>query len=370
MGLRRSLENWAVPWSSFLASSTHLDRFLNSLVPSWQINETAGPQLFPGWLPIFLAVAAFTWRRGRWSHLAWMLDAVGAASLVVGLAVAVTGVTRFKVGDTVVLSIRESWRPWVVAAIAVAARVGIARRAPFRISDTWARGAVLPYALITLLGVLLAAGPPVSLWPLVYWLPGLNFIRAPSRFILLTTLGLAVLGGIGFERLTARVSPPGRRLLAVLVGALLIIEFSAMPIGFEAYRPEVPAIDRWLATRPKPFVVAEVPVGDPGNLGEWERRETAFMLHSTAHWQKTVHGYSGFRSEAHEILYARLATFPDVESVERLTGLGVTYVVVHTDLYPPGEWDKTAERLASFSDSLKLERVEDDGRVYSLTRVR
>ncbi len=34
------------------------------------------------------------------------------------------------------------------------------------------------YALLVLSCVLLAVGPPFGLWPLVYWLPGLNFIRA------------------------------------------------------------------------------------------------------------------------------------------------------------------------------------------------
>ena len=370
MGLRRSLENWAVPWTSFLASSTHVHSFLLSLVPSWQINETPGPQLFPGWIPIVLALAAFTWWRGRWPLLAGAVDVVGAGALAVGVAVAVTGATRFKFGDTVVLSIREVWRPWALAAIAAAARAGLVRKAPFRLSGLWRNGVLLPYAVITMVSILLAAGRPVSLWPLVYWLPGLNFIRAPSRFILLTVLGLAVLAGIGFDRLTAGVSRPRRRLVAFAVGALLVAECFAAPIGLEAYRPEIPAIDRWLATQPQPFVVAEVPVGDPGNLGEWERRETAFMLHSTAHWQKTVHGYSGFRSSAHEILYARLTTFPDPESVERLQVLGVTYVVVHTDLYPPGEWDKTAARLAQFGDALTLEHVEGDGRVYALAHAR
>ena len=52
--------------------------------------------------------------------------------------------------------------------------------------------ATTPYAILAVLGFLLAAGPPLGLWPLVYWLPGLNFIRAPSRFMLMAILGLAV----------------------------------------------------------------------------------------------------------------------------------------------------------------------------------
>ena len=65
MGLRRSLEDWAVPWACFLASSTHVHVALLSLVPSWHINDAAGPTLFPGVIPIVLAAAALIVRRRR-----------------------------------------------------------------------------------------------------------------------------------------------------------------------------------------------------------------------------------------------------------------------------------------------------------------
>jgi hypothetical protein len=65
MGLRRSLEDWSVPWASFLASSSHADTWLLSLVPSWRINEVMGPHLFPGIAPLALAGAALLWSAGR-----------------------------------------------------------------------------------------------------------------------------------------------------------------------------------------------------------------------------------------------------------------------------------------------------------------
>ena len=189
---------------------------------------------------------------------------------------------------------------------------------------------------MTLLSLWLSAGPPIGLWPLVYWLPGLNFIRTPSRFMLLAMLGLAVLAGIGFERLSARVSRS--RLLAMAVGALLVVEFAAFPLGVEPYRVEIPAVDRWLAAQPTPFVVAEVPLPDSRDVNRRELRQTLFMLHAMAHWQKTVHGYSGLRPPLHDALYRSLLRFPDEESLASLERLGVTYVVVHTDLYETGEW--------------------------------
>jgi hypothetical protein len=307
MGLRRTLENWSVPASSFLASPSHVQVALLSLVPDLRINETAGAYLFPGVLPIVLAA------------LAYLLP-----------------------------------RPPRTSAAAGGAAPGGGRCADPR----------LFYGLLTLVALWLAAGPPISLWPLVYWLPGLNFIRAPSRFVLLAILGLAVLAGVGVERLIARVGHG--RMLAIVIGALLVLEFAAFPLGVQEYRVEVPAIDRWLASQPKPFVVAEVPLPDSRDVNRRERRQTLFMLHSTAHWQKTVHGYSGLRPPLHDELYRTMLRFPDEESIASLERLGVTYVVVHTELYEPGEWPTIEARLAPFEGRLRLLHEEQGGRVYEL----
>jgi hypothetical protein len=263
---------------------------------------------------------------------------------------------------------------------AAAARVAITRHAPFEIvprvrrthdalrrwREARRRDSTTFYVLLTLVSIWLATGGPGGLWPQVYWLPGMNFIRVPSRFMVLAVLGLAVLAGIGFERLTAHATPKRSLLLATLVGALLVVEFAAMPLTTAPYRVEIPAVDRWLDHQLKPFAVAEVPLPNPRSLQEFELRTTTYMFHSTAHWQKTIHGYSGLRPPLHDELYAELTQFPDDTSLRALSGLGVNYVVVHTDLYPPGEWSKVEERIGLFQGWLKLEHVDGAGRVYSL----
>src|SRR5262249_14109148 len=123
---------------------SHVHQWLLSLIPHARINETADAYLFPGFLPIALAV--------------------------VGV-------------------------------------FGLAKRG--RHGRDQSRRVVLFYALLTIVSVWLTVGPPVGLWPLVYWLPGLNFIRVPSRFMLLAILGLAVLAGCGAEHLS-RAATPGR----------------------------------------------------------------------------------------------------------------------------------------------------------------
>jgi hypothetical protein len=302
MGLRRSLENWAVTPGSFLAAPTHVQAFLLSLLPGRRIIDTASAYLFPGFMPLLLATVAL------------------AAALIRG---------------------KDASKPPSVVAF---------------------------YGILAIVGVWLSIGPPFGLWPLVYWLPGLSFIRVPSRFTMLAVLGLAMVAGAGFDWFTSRFDPRRRRAWAAAATLLLVLEFAAMPLAVAPYRVDIPPADRWLASRPVPFAVAEVPLPDPLHAGPFERRQTMYMLHSMAHWQKTVHGYSGFRAPLHEQLYVQLRSFPDDASLEHLTRLGVDYVVVHTELYPPGEWDQVASRIDLYGDWLRLEHVAGAGRVYSLHR--
>ena len=118
------------------------------------------------------------------------------------------------------------------------------------------------------------------------------------------------------------------------------------------------------------MVIAEVPLPDSRDLNRRERRQTLFMLHSTAHWQKTVHGYSGIRPPQYDDLYRALLRFPDDDSLAKLHALGVTHVVVHPELYEPGEWTEVNARLAAFAARLRLLREEDGGRAYALSQGR
>ena len=228
------------------------------------------------------------------------------------------------------------------------------------------RNPTLFYALLALVGYGLALGPPYGLWQYVFWMPGFNFIRASSRFNLLGLLGLAVLAGIGFDRISSRVRDAWRPVLAGAIGILLVVESATMPLPAHPIQFEIPAVDRWLRSRPMPFVVAEVPVGNVDDYRILNRRQTVFMVHSSAHWQKTVHGYHGWRTRYHELLYRDMQAFPEEVVLARLSDLGVTYIVVHTELYPPGEWSKIEARIRERS-SLRLEQVEGTGRVDSLS---
>ena len=209
--------------------------------------------------------------------------------------------------------------------------------------------------------------PPFGLWPHLYWLPGFNLLRMPSRFMILTLLPLSVLAGAGFERAFARLRSTQWLAAAIIAGVLLLAEFSAHPFSGVPYAVEIPAIDRWLDTQPKPFVVAEVPVPRYSDYGPFERFQVNSLLHATAHWQKTVMGYTSIRPAIHRRLYELMSRFPDDTSLTALRNIGVTIVVMHTDLYRrPVEWAEVERRLAAHAGDLRLLHSEGAGRAYTL----
>ena len=385
----RGMDEFITNASSFLASPSHVHSLVLSAF-SGHFNDTANAYLFPGYLPLLLAAAAFLrWRpsssrkaslaTGRgWTRAGIALEVIAIAALGVAILVTASGAVRPRWGDAVLFSIRSPWRAWMIFVACAACRMAVAGRAPLdltgrlrRLRDSLWRppgappsarhGSAVVYALVTIVSVWLAAGPDGGLWPHVYWWPGLNFIRVPSRFILLAILGLAMLAAMGFERWTTGLRQRRRRILAMVAWVWLVVEFSAIPLGTESARVEIPAIDRWLATQPAPFAIAEVPIADA-------RRNSEYMLHSMAHWQKTVEGYSGIQTALHGLLFEQLRDFPDRDSLDALAGIGVTFVVVHSDLYTPEERGAVDARLERFGDRLTLAHVEGAGRVYVLRR--
>jgi hypothetical protein len=535
VGLRRGLGSWEPNYTSFIASPSHVHRFLTSLVTSTDVNATAASFLFPGYLPLVLAVVAIglagaalvrgvtlsppsQWKPSialkavylrpvRWlfvAALAWVVLNAARHALPAGsglrgqyyanarwegqpvmsvvdgepsteqlmarwnnkppqaysaawngylsvvrpgqyfFSVASTDRSRLFVDNKLILNNRGDREPgevgsiqlnrgphrvvleyvhvagpaaldwewatggndrvytvvprWALSQRPVSPVAVIAARSletvlrgsmmlvvlaglwcvlawPINRHETWVHSLAPqrrnPTAFYTLLSAVCAGlvlGPPYGLWRFVYWLPGFSMIRESSRFMILTLLGIAVLAGIGFDKITRRSARRRRVVLATVVGVMLVAEYAAMPMAVRPSHFEIPAIDRWLDGQPKPFVVAEVPVHHLFNVIAFEGQETAYMIHSTAHWQKTVHGYSGWRTGFHWQLFSEMELFPDDTSVASLSDLGVTYVVVHTDLYPPGEWSKIEERLRLFSSRLRLDHIEGSGRVYALLK--
>jgi hypothetical protein len=248
--------------------------------------------------------------------------------------------------------------------VIAAAVIAVAVWRPASRTD-WRRHATGFYALLGIVSALMFAPPPYGLWRIVYAWPGFNFIRMPSRFVTMVVLCLGVLLAAAADRLTGKRSPRIRAVAVSAIAAVLLAEYISYPFPAVPYSVNIPAVDRWLNTQPKPFVVAEVPVPSPGNWGAHERMHSTSILHATAHWQKTIHGYSTMRRPLHTRVYVELTAFPDERSITNLRELGVNYVVVHTDQYPGDRWKEVEPLLRRFPE-LELVHTDGAGRVYRL----
>ncbi|MES1254001.1 MAG: hypothetical protein ABUS56_00210, partial [Acidobacteriota bacterium] len=389
LGLRRSLDDWRVLHAaSFLAAPTYAQEFLTShLLPDAHINQTADAYLFPGWTALLLAGVGLVGHRVRsarsalsvaatWTALA--ADVAMVAAATVAVLVPAHGTLRLKAGGVALLTARAGWRVWAVVALCLVLRIavgrlpgaGAAERRLFAALTAWCarqwRARTLPFAALVGLSIWLAIGPPFSLWPYVYWLPGFNFVRVSSRFTLLGILGLAVLAGAGAEAATDGLRRRTRAAVVAALAAAVCVE-CLVPIDAVPYAVRIPDADRWLATQAGTFAIAEVPVPDIRQPGLLNKFQSTYMLHSTAHWQKTVHGWSGLMPDSQLELFDALSHFPDEASIQALQRVQVMYVVVHRSLYSDDDWTAVARQLRT-TPQLAVVYSDDSSAVYRVWR--
>src|SRR5262249_2072348 len=151
------------------------------------------------------------------------------------------------------------------------------------------------YTAMFVMTMWLAIGPPIGIWRVMYWMPGLNFVRMPSRFTVAGMLALGLAAAAGFDRITARAARAVRMSAFVACPAMLIAEFALIPMTSEPYAVDPPAIDRWVGTQPEKMALLEMPLADSLLVPRRERWTTNFMLHSMAHWKPLFVGFSGIQ---------------------------------------------------------------------------
>ena len=193
------------------------------------------------------------------------------------------------------------------------------------------------WLLTAVAGALMSLGPRLhfSRWvvnlPLPYHylmelLPFVNVYRAPGRFSILATFGVAVLAGYGFSRLRSAAGSRGVLLCSLLV-ALVMVEFVPFPNLIDPLR--YPSVFDALAAEEGDFAVLEIPVGDFYD-------DSFYMYGQTIHGKRLL---SGVTSRLDRSDFAVLRSLPPVVSVaggevgvelaERLRALGVRFIVYH-----------------------------------------
>ena len=187
--------------------------------------------------------------------------------------------------------------------------------------------------------------------------PLFQSIRAVNRYGQLVLLSVAVLGGFGAAWSLGRLRAGTRRsaiglLLLVLVnaeawrGPLSLTKFEGIPKEFAT-----------LASVPGAVVVCFPFYSFGTEIGGNGRH----MLNSTANWRPLLNGYSGFAPRSFQRHVAGVSRFPDEASVAYLRSVGVTHVVIDTELFAPQRTE-----AAAHTDALRPWLTDGRYRIYEL----
>jgi hypothetical protein len=361
-------------------------------------------ELFPGLLPLLLAAAGLAltlWNRSRgvqtdpWGSprlervrrgLVW-----GAGLLLAWHTLAIPlvlfgGITRVPLGP-VVLRMTGGLRLLILWGASLTVLLLVSRRVRRACRDE-PHAPVVALAALLAVTVWLSFGPDVRVagrpsgWPGIYMLlhhglPGADALRVPPRIAMMTTLLLAMLGGIGVAALTRE----RRRGVAafVLVSVIILAEAWPVPIpingtaqvsGFTpppARVPAFPADDpdvRAIARLPADAVLLELPFGSLSHEIRWQYL-------SMGHWRPRVNGYSGGFPASYVAAGEVWRSLPNrqAEATGLLHTQGVTHVVLHPDVWAEPEtgnavraWLAAAgARLVEAGPTVEIWRVRRTG---------
>ena len=217
------------------------------------------------------------------------------------------------------------------------------------------RKAALFYLAAALVFWVLTLGPVVRLTPekplgpgpyrfLVKTFPQFKKLRYPKRMMVMTSLFLTVLAGLGVGEAARRLRRRSTRAAFVAAASLLVlVEYCSVPLPLLKVYPDEDTLQftRWLGRRKDRPVVAHFPADY-----EIEVPSAKFKYHiflSAFHWQRVLLNGPGTWPPVYNIVRRWLARFPAPRAIDFLQAVGVTDVVLHHPELP--NWPFDPERV-------------------------
>ena len=255
--------------------------------------------LFPGFGITLLALIALAGvrvppERVRFVTAAFLTVAIGTA---ITAAIAFVRPAAFNVLG-VDVSLTSPHKSLAVAWISLLAALATSRT----VTRGWNDGSLaIGYAAIALALWILALGPEPAFngtpvwyrapyWFLYQYVPGFDGLRVPARFWAIVTGCLAVLAGLGAERV---LRGRWREVRALVICAMLVVEGWIAPIHLEPV-PEPIGMPADAET------VLEIPAGSP-------YQDSAAMYRSLWHGKPVLNGYSGYAPRGYQRLIDAVA---------------------------------------------------------------
>jgi hypothetical protein len=203
--------------------------------------------------------------------------------------------------------------------------------------------------------------PFALLWKVV---PGFSAMRGAGRYVVVVSLGCALLAGYALASARSRLGR-ARWLAAGGIVALAVFLAAGEPVQAvpSGVGPDAPPAYRWLAARPPGEPVLELPA-KAGEDDLWGLTiDSQYMLASTVHWQPILNGYTAYEPPSRYVLSSLAQRLPEAEALERLVSLsGLRWVVVHRRFLHPRQraaFDTPADAIAA-SGLVERARFGDD----------
>jgi hypothetical protein len=335
--------------------------------------------LMVGYAVMFVAVSRRLWREGRYWIAVAVAAGVAIATVLPILAIYVmlrraTGFSRSveaagsfsadwhayfassAYAHAWILNLLHTWRDVLFPGF-VALVFGIGGVVVGWFRGGRARELAALYGSLAVLACWESFGPSAGLYRLTYaMVPGFGFMRAASRFGLVFSFALAVLGAQAIAHLLMRTSKPTwvAAFLAMVAAAEL-----AVPLRLMRVPPPEPAYQH-LATLPYGAVI-EMPVYSARFAFVRER----YMLSSTIHWMPLVDAYSDYIPQDFIDRAEILGEFPTRDAFKELEHDHVRYAVFHVDNYG-SQGDALRVRLTEFAPYLRRLYADDRTWLYEI----
>jgi len=179
---------------------------------------------------------------------------------------------------------------------------------------------------------------------LVYlFLPFGSAMRTLYRFGLITTFGVAVLGGVGLASVLRR-GRIGRLAVAGALTALVLFEFLVVPLPFGFSDTTPGPLEDYLATLPADAVLMRFPL-----VAAWNGDA---LYRSSLHGRRIAYGHGTFYPPEYTAYGDVLDRFPSPECISLLQAWGVTHVLVGERSYDAGWGDVRGQTWATVEESI------------------
>ncbi|MDP1572058.1 MAG: DUF3108 domain-containing protein [Vicinamibacterales bacterium] len=176
---------------------------------------------------------------------------------------------------------------------------------------------------------------------------GFQAVRAPARFAVIATAGLALLAAFGTRTVLARAGR-ARQVAAVALAVLVLAEYANGGLSFAVAPPRETPVGQWLKSAPEPGAVLHLPLDDDAG-------NTPAMVQSLEHGRALVNGYSGQRPPFYSALVESMAAFPAPVALAALREIGVTFVVAPAPVGGAGTLHSPLVERARFDEAVVYE---------------